>query len=102
MARADDETRARDFVMARLAAARTCAATAIDAIDTALSLFVTPDEDKKAKEREEALQEADDWLGEAALSVQAAQEEMPGINPAEGEPGDEEEEDGEAEEVEDD
>lgn len=60
----------RDYVMARLLAARASTQAAIEAIDAAAILFVDPEEDKSGKEREEFLDAADAALGEASRAVQ--------------------------------
>ena len=90
-----ERTAARDFVMARLAAARVYATEAIDNIDAALAAFIAPDEDRKGEQRAEALEGADEFLGLAAGTVQAAQEMWPEVDPREGEAphGDDEDED---------
>lgn len=80
------KTEARDFVMARLAAAGAMAAAATAQINDALALFCAPDDDKKGKERAELLEAIDDTLGDATRAVQAAQEVWPEVDPTEGEP----------------
>jgi hypothetical protein len=80
------KTNARNFVMARLGAARAMLSIATDAIDEVLVVFVAPDDDPKAKQRADGLEAADDAIGEAARAVQAAQTLMEEIDPKEGEP----------------
>jgi hypothetical protein len=63
----------RDFVMARLAAARVSAQAAIEQIDAALGHFVDPDEDKGGTERGELLEGALEAIGEASRGIEAAQ-----------------------------
>ena len=63
----------RDFVMARLAAARVSAQAAIEQIDAALGHFVDPDEDKDGAERGELLEGALEAIGEATRGIEAAQ-----------------------------
>lgn len=72
----DDEADAcsRDFVMARLAAARASAQAVLDAIDETLVLFVTPDEDERGKQRKEFLEAALEASGEVSRALEAAQE----------------------------
>lgn len=81
----DDPSEARDFVMARLGAARAHVSNAADDIDAALQLFVSPGDDPDGKGRADMLETADDALGEAARAIQAGQEVYPGINPTEAE-----------------
>jgi len=69
----DIEYTARDFVMARLAAARTSASAAITQIDEILGHFVDPDEDKDGAERGDLFEGALEMLGEATRGVEAAQ-----------------------------
>jgi hypothetical protein len=64
---------ARDFVMARLAAGRAAAQTAITAMDEVLNLFVNPDQDKRGKEREELIGEALEALGCACRATEMAE-----------------------------
>src|SRR5678816_3008009 len=80
-----DAELARDFVMARLGAARAHAAAAVDGIDVALAYFVDPSTDPKGKEREEVIDGVDTALGNAAIAVQAAQSALDDIDPEAGE-----------------
>jgi hypothetical protein len=60
MGKKDDErTAARDFVMARLLAARAAASAAVASLDEAAMLFCDPDEDGNGKLRAELLESAD-------------------------------------------
>lgn len=63
----------RDFVMARLAAARQHATSTLEAIDGCLSLFVFPAEDKQGKDRAEALDIASESAGDTSRSIELAQ-----------------------------
>lgn len=63
----------RDFVMARLAAGRAAAQSAITSMDEVLNLFINPDQDKKGKEREEMIGEALEALGCACRAVEMAE-----------------------------
>lgn len=89
----DNEFSARDFVMARLAAARAAAQAAIEDIDASLNLFIDVEEDKKAKEREELLGSALESIGCATRALESAEEMMGEVDPEECEPwdGDEDE-----------
>jgi hypothetical protein len=91
----DDEIEVtdRDFVMARLAAGRTAAQDALHAIDEALGLFLSPDDDKKGKERKECITTALEALGVAARALECAEENADEYDPEEGEPWDVEDDD---------
>lgn len=88
-----DPSEARDFVMARLGAARAHVSGAADDVDTLLAFFVDPDDDADGALRAEMLESLDDSLGEAARAVQAAQSAFSDIDPTEAE-GDLPEDDG--------
>jgi hypothetical protein len=94
-----DKSEARDFVMARLFAARAAAQSALTALDEAAMLFLDPtDEDEKGTKRKDLLEDADASLGVAAQGVQAAMEAFPEIDAREaedldGDPDEEEEDD---------
>lgn len=81
----EQQTQARDFVMARLAAGRAFAAMALAQLDLAIELFVDPSEDENGKLRAQHLEGADEAFTLAATAVQAAQEAFPEVDPAEGE-----------------
>ena len=69
----------RDFIMARLAAARGHIAAAIEANDACIFFFVFPDDDTDGKERAElfeALIEAAGDLSRAAEAAQTAYEDL--------------------------
>jgi hypothetical protein len=78
----------RDFVMARLLAARASATAAIAAIDDAGQLFVNPDQDKKGKERTELVGEALEALGAATRAVEMAEQTIHQVDFQECEPWD--------------
>ena len=106
--RVEIETSPRDFVMARLAAARASAEAAIQAIDDAVTLFVNPQDDKKGKERAELVESALEALGCATRAAESAEEVLGQVDPLEIEPwdddgddDDEDEGDGEDEDDED-
>lgn len=92
----------RDFVMARLAAGRTAAHDAARAIDEALGLFLSPEDDKKGKERKECIATALEAIGVAARALESAEENADEYDPEEGEPWDVDEEDDDEEDEEDD
>jgi hypothetical protein len=86
MTKAEEKTAARDFVMARLGAARACVGAASTEIDNALGCFVSPEDDKKGEERGGAMESAVDLLGEAVRAVEAAQDMLEDVDFSEGEP----------------
>ncbi len=93
----------RDFVMARMAAARAAAQSAITAIDDALNLFVNPDQDRKGKERTEMVGEALEALGCACRALEMGEAALDQVDMEEPEPWDEDDdEDDEDDEDEDD
>ncbi|HEY4266778.1 MAG TPA: hypothetical protein VGM94_01170 [Galbitalea sp.] len=69
----DLEITPRDFVMARLAAARASAQAAIDAIDECIAIFVNPDDDKAGKERAELVDAALESVGAASRALESAE-----------------------------
>ncbi len=94
----------RDYVMARLAAARSSAAAALTLIDQAMEHFVDPEgtDDEDGNERNTCFEGAAEALGAASRSVEDAQKiwETDDVDPEDGE--DYGEEDGDDEEDEDD
>lgn len=70
----EDALLARDYVMARLSAARVAAADALTSIDECLACYVHPEEDKSGKDR-----------------VESAEEFAEDANPRDGEPDEDEE-----------
>ncbi len=99
------EVTSRDFVMARLAAARAAARSAIDAIDDAITLFLEPEDDEDASDRKELVEAALEHVGAATRALESAEEMLPQVDPVECEPwddeGDEESDDDDAEDEED-
>ena len=89
----DPASVARDYTMARLAAARVHVTAAAEAIDAFHFAMVDPESDPKGKDRAVYLETCDDALGAAALSVHAAQAAWEDVDPEEGEPEDDEEDD---------
>ena len=87
------EATPRDFVMARLAAARAAAQATIEAIDDALNFFIDPDEDKKGKERKELVGSALESVGCATRALESAEETIDQVDMAEVEPWEDDEED---------
>lgn len=88
-----EDVDARDYVMARLAAGRSAAQSAIQAIDDALAFFVNPDEDKTGKERRDLLEAALEDAGVLCRALEAAEEEIPEVDFKACEPWEEEEDD---------
>lgn len=83
----------RDYVMARLAAARAASQQAVTAIDESLHFFVIPEDDKSGKKRREMIDEALEAMGVATRSLEAAEEILPEVDMTEGEPWDDDEDD---------
>lgn len=105
MGRREDEKAAeasatRDFVMARLFAARGALREATDACDEVATLFLNPTADASGKDRKKLLEALDAACGAAAGSAQLAMAEFAGIDPEEEEP-DPEDDDGDEEDDED-
>lgn len=94
----DERTAARDFVMARLAAARLQATAVIECIDECIGHFIDTDEDLKGKARVEIIEAADACIADVARALQLAGEAMGDIDPEEEEPEAEDEEDDEDDE----
>lgn len=88
----DAEPGARDYVMARLAAARISAMAAVGAIDEAIELFVEVEEDDDGSERTELVETALENIGCATRALESAEEKMPKVDPEECEPWDADEE----------
>lgn len=85
----DQAATARDYVMARMAAARSCAQIAIESIDEGIALFVAPGEDASGKKRVEAVEIALEQLGCATRAMECAEESLPDVDNNEEEPWDE-------------
>jgi len=66
----------RDFVMARLMAARASLQAAVEAIDDAAGAFVNPESDKKGKDRKELVADALEATGSASRALEAAEGSM--------------------------
>lgn len=84
----------RDYVMARICAARGALAAASEALDNCAILFVFPDDDKSGKDRRDALEAVTDAAGDISRSIELAQAGMERIDKAglaEEEPDQEEE-----------
>ena len=64
---------ARDFIMARLGAARAYSALIAEQIDECLSLFIEPDEDRDGKERIDLLESISEVSGLLSRAVETAQ-----------------------------
>lgn len=96
------EATPRDYVMARLGAARAGLAAATEAVDEALAYYAEPDDDADGEERAELMDAADESLGAATRALQEAQRAMAAVDPEEGEDDLEEDEDEEEDDDEDD
>ena len=72
--------------MARLAATRAWLTDAIEELDECIGEFIAPDSDADGSGRTARLEAIDESIGEAARSVQLAQEAISDIDPNEGEP----------------
>lgn len=86
MSELDTTPTRRDFVMARLAAARNCAMAIVEGIDEITSLMVGAEDD--LDDRIEALAEALDAAGSCARALEAAERVLPEIDPEQPEPWD--------------
>lgn len=73
----------RDFIMARLGAARALASAAGEALDSCIILFISPEDDKKGTERNDCLEIVSDIAGDLSRSIEMAQACMAEIDPAE-------------------
>lgn len=73
----------RDFVMARLAAARQHLQAATEAVDGCVSLFLFPADDKSGKDRREALDIASDAAGQASRAIENAESVFETLNKGE-------------------
>jgi hypothetical protein len=82
----EPEATARDYVMARLAAARAALQEGLTAVDEALSLFLTPDLDATGSKRDEMVETALEWSGVAARALECASEDYDHADPSETEP----------------
>ncbi len=83
------EVTPRDYVLARLAAARSSAMQAVNAIDDAISCFMEPEEDEDGAERKELVEAALEHAGAATRALECAEEILPQVDNAECEPWDE-------------
>lgn len=81
-----DSANARDYVMARLAACRTWLTAAIEEVDECIGEFLAPESDADGSGRATRLEDVDESIGEAARSVQLAQDAIGDIDPEETEP----------------
>lgn len=81
-----DSSDARDYVMARLAACRAWLTDALEELDECLGHFIAPDGDLDGEARAAHLEAIDESVGEAARSVQMAQDAIGDIDPQESEP----------------
>lgn len=81
-----DSSDARDYVMARLAACRAWLTDALEELDECVGHFVAPEGDLDGGARTAHLEAVDESIGEAARSVQLAQDAIVDIDPEETEP----------------
>lgn len=81
----------RDYFMARVAAARLSAQSIVDSCDEIIALCLDPDEDRKGRERNEAVEEALDAAGAVSRALECADAalEADNFDPLECEPWDE-------------
>jgi hypothetical protein len=79
----------RDYLMARIAAARATAQVTIDACDEIISLCLDPGEDPKLADRSELLSDALDMAGATARALEDAERVIDQVDPVECEPWDE-------------
>lgn len=86
--RIEVDATSRDYVMARLAAARASATALIESVDECLNLFVDPDEDDKGKERKELVDAALESAGCTTRALESAEEMLPHVDMKEVEPWD--------------
>lgn len=91
----EEDATSRDFVMARLAAARHSALATIEAIDEAMGLFVNPEDDGDGSERTELVQTALEAAGCTSRALESAEERIEDIDPEECEPWDADDDDDE-------
>lgn len=83
------EVTQRDFVMARLAAARSSLQAALDAIDESVALFVDPEDDRSGDTRKEAISEALECTGAGSRALESAEQAIEHVDPLEIEPWEE-------------
>jgi len=86
----NEDATVRDYVMARVAAAQTLAKDAEAALHDLMGLFLSPDDDRDGEKRAELLQEALESFGGATRALEDAEKSIVDIDPAEGEPWEDE------------
>lgn len=84
------EVTTRDFVMARLAAARLSLQGAIEAIDDTLALYVEPEDDEDGEGRKESLSVALELAGAGSRALESAEQHQERVDPLEIEPWEDE------------
>ena len=89
----DVEVTSRDFVLARIAAARALMRLAGESLDVLENIFLEPDDDPKGEERAELLEDALNQIGSATRSLECAEQALPAVDMEEIEPWDAEDED---------
>ena len=85
------EVSERDFVMARIAAARALMRAADEALDGFITLCLDPDEDDTGEDRASLLEDALNQIGSATRALESAEQAMPQMDTEEIEPWEEEE-----------
>lgn len=84
------EVTPRDFVMARLAAARLSLQGAIEAIDDTLALYVDPEDDQDGSDRKETLSAALECAGAGSRALESAEQHQENVDLLEIEPWEDE------------
>lgn len=84
------EVTPRDFVMARLAAARLSLQAAVDAIDETTALYVDPEDDESGEDRKESLSVALECAGAGSRALEAAEQHQNKVDLQEIEPWEDE------------
>jgi hypothetical protein len=84
------EVTPRDFVMARLAAARLSLQAAMDAVDETLALYVEPEDDEDGKDRKESLSIALECAGAGSRALESAEQHQDRVDLLEIEPWEDE------------
>lgn len=84
------EVTPRDFVMARLAAARLSLQSALEAIDDTIALYVSPEDDEDGSERKENLSVALECAGAGSRALESAEQHQDRVDLLEIEPWEDE------------
>lgn len=89
----------RDYLMARVAAARMSAQAVIDSCDEIIAFCMEPEDDAKLRKRTEEITEALEHAGATARALESAEAMIDRVDPTECEPWDEEGDDDEVIEI---